>query len=194
MDALHPAAEPLSAEARRTLVALAHGAVEAAARARGSEPHAPEPVALPDLVRPAGCFVTLYVDGQLKGCLGTFDASRPLLRGVVEMARAAATRDPRFSPVEPSDLPRLKLSISVLSPLRPIADVGEIEIGRHGLEISRGHRRGVLLPQVAVEHGMDRDAFLAETCLKAGLASDAWKEPETRIRVFEAEVFGDGPP
>jgi AmmeMemoRadiSam system protein A len=107
------------------------------------------------------------------------------------MASAAATRDPRFPPIDVTDLPAMTVEISVLSPDVIIHRREEIVVGRHGLDVRRGGARGLLLPQVAVEHGLDRDAFLAATCRKAGLPADAWHDDATEIRVFEAEVFGD---
>ena len=127
----------------------------------------------------------------LKGCIGSFEAQRSLWETVHEMATAAATRDPRFAPVGARDLGRLDVEISVLSPPRLLRDPADIEIGRHGLEIRRGGARGLLLPQVATDHRLDRETFLSETCRKAGLPPDAWRHPETEIRVFEADVFGE---
>jgi len=107
------------------------------------------------------------------------------------MATAAATRDPRFPPLAARDLPGLTVDVSVLAPPRRIRDSAEIELGKHGLEIRRGPRRGLLLPQVATDHDLDRETFLAETCRKAGLPAGAWREADTEIWAFEAEVFGD---
>jgi len=107
------------------------------------------------------------------------------------MAAAAATRDPRFPPIDTADLKTMTVEISVLTPDVVIHRPEEIEIGRHGLDIRRGAARGLLLPQVAVEHGLDREKFLAATCRKAGLPATAWHDADTEIRVFEADVFGD---
>ena len=147
-----------------------------------------------DLSLEAGVFVSLHKSGQLRGCIGSFDTTRPVTSQVEEMAVAAATRDPRFSSVTPSEVEALDIEISVLTSPRVIEDPKEIEVGTHGLIISRGYRRGVLLPQVAVEHRWDREAFLAHTCHKAGLPPDAWKDQETSIEVFTAEVFGEASP
>jgi len=137
-----------------------------------------------------GAFVTLHRGEELRGCIGTFDANTPLLDTVQRMAVAAATQDPRFTRVRLEELPDLKLEISVLSPLAPIAPE-EIQIGRHGLYLSRGNNHGVLLPQVAVEHGWDRETFLTHTCVKAGLPRHAWREPDTLIEGFTADVFSE---
>ena len=138
-----------------------------------------------------GAFVSLKKRGHLRGCIGLIEAKKPLARTVEEMAVAAAFQDPRFEPVRREELKDLKLEISVLTPLRRIADVGEIEVGIHGLYIRKGIRAGLLLPQVATEYGWDRDTFLRETCCKAGLAPDAWRDPETEIYRFSADVFGE---
>jgi AmmeMemoRadiSam system protein A len=145
----------------------------------------------PALAATGAAFVTLHVGGALRGCIGTSERRRSLWRVVGDMASAAATRDPRFPPIDVTDLPAMTVEISVLSPDVIIHRREEIVVGRHGLDVRRGGARGLLLPQVAVEHGLDRDAFLAATCRKAGLPADAWHDDATEIRVFEAEVFGD---
>lgn len=150
-----------------------------------------QPATTPALERPGGAFVTLHEHGQLRGCIGTFTSPRPLVATVQEMALSSSQRDPRFPPVQLGELEEIDIEISVLSPLREIQDVSQIEVGRHGIYITRGLRSGVLLPQVATEYGWDRDTFLEHTCLKAGLPPDAWKLDDTRIEVFEAEVFGE---
>ena len=180
----------LSPADRRRLIAHARAAVAtriggARAAAGDGDPGAP------GLASPGAAFVTLHVDGALRGCIGTSERRRSLWRVVGEMASAAATRDPRFPPIDVIDLPAMTVEISVLSPELRIHQPEEIEIGRHGLDIRRGGARGLLLPQVAVEHGFDREKFLAATCRKAGLPADAWHDETTEIRVFEAEVFGD---
>lgn len=139
----------------------------------------------------AGAFVSLHKKGSLRGCIGTFDTTSPIVKQVEEMAVAAATRDPRFSPVSESELDDLDIEISVLTPAREIEDIDEIHVGSHGLIISRGFQKGVLLPQVATEYGWDRETFLRHTCRKAGLPEDAWKDPNTKIELFTAEVFGE---
>jgi AmmeMemoRadiSam system protein A len=142
------------------------------------------------LKKDAGAFVSLHKNNRLRGCIGVFSSKEPLWKTVQENAVAAAFRDPRFAPVEADELPQIDIEISVLSPLRQITDVNEIEVGRHGIFIMQGRNRGVLLPQVAVEYGFDREAFLAETCLKADLPEDAW-EKGASIYIFEAEIFGE---
>jgi AmmeMemoRadiSam system protein A len=139
-----------------------------------------------------GAFVTLHKMGRLRGCIGYLESLKPLCRTVGECTVAAALHDPRFDPVTPEELPSLHLEISVLSPLVEITP-DEVEVGRHGLLISRGGRRGVLLPQVAVEWKWSREQFLEETCLKAGLPPDAWRHG-ARIQAFTAQVFGEPHP
>jgi AmmeMemoRadiSam system protein A len=181
----------LTAAQRRALLDLARRAVRDAAQGRGDDE---EPEAAPEgleLNRRGAAFVTLRVGGALRGCIGSFEARAPLWRTVHEMATAAATRDPRFPPLAPRDLPELSLEISVLGPARRVEGPADIEIGRHGLEVRRGFARGLLLPQVAADHHLDRESFLAETCRKAGLRPDAWRQSGTEVSVFEAEVFGD---
>lgn len=143
------------------------------------------------LAEPGAAFVTLFVAGELRGCIGTAERLRPLHRVVTDMARAAATRDWRFPALAAGDLASLTIEISVLSAERSIQAPGEIEIGRHGIDLRLGPARGLLLPQVAEEHGFDAERFLIETCRKADLPADAWKDPQADIRVFEAEVFGE---
>lgn len=143
------------------------------------------------LLAPAGAFVTLHVDGRLRGCLGHIESVDPLWRTVAELAASAATRDPRFPPLRREELLRTAIEISVLTPRKPVADPTAIEVGLDGLVVSYGARRGLLLPQVPVEHGWDRETFLGETCRKAGLPVDAWREPAVRIERFRAQVFGE---
>jgi AmmeMemoRadiSam system protein A len=152
---------------------------------------ATDDAASPALTAPGAAFVTLHVGGRLRGCIGTIERRRPLWQVVAEMAAAAATRDPRFPPIEAADLGALTVEISVLAPDVVIARPEDIEIGRHGLDVRRDGVRGLLLPQVAVEHRLNGERFLAETCRKAGLPSDAWRDAGTEIRAFEADVFGD---
>jgi AmmeMemoRadiSam system protein B/AmmeMemoRadiSam system protein A len=146
---------------------------------------------MPGLERPLGAFVTLHKNGQLRGCIGRFEPDIPIYEVVMEMAVAAATQDYRFSPVSEKELDRIDYEISVLSPLRKVASWKEIEIGKHGVEVARGMRRGVFLPQVATETGWDLETFMNTLCeQKAGLPADAWKDPKTDIFVFTAQVFG----
>jgi AmmeMemoRadiSam system protein A len=141
------------------------------------------------LAAPGAAFVTLTKNGRLRGCIGFTEAVAPLFKVVQECAVAAATEDPRFPPVSPKELPSLRVEISVITPLFPIRPE-EVEVGRHGLMVSQGRMRGLLLPQVPVEWGWDREEFLDQTCLKAGLPPSAWRHGAT-LEAFTAEVFGE---
>ena len=136
-----------------------------------------------------GAFVTIHKKGQLRGCIGYIEGHGPLHKTIEDMAEAAAFRDPRFSPVRESELPELEFEISVLTPLRKIKDVNEIQVGKHGIYLKKGWYSGLLLPQVATEYGWDRQTFLEHTCQKAGLPSTAWKEKESEIYIFSADIF-----
>ena len=138
-----------------------------------------------------GAFVTLKKRGHLRGCIGYIKAVKPLWETVQEMAMAAAFHDPRFPSLKSEELKDLSLEISVLSPLQRIKNINEIVVGKHGLYIVRGYNSGLLLPQVAVEYGWDRETFLRETCYKAGLPPQAWMDKETEIYFFSADYFGD---
>lgn len=145
----------------------------------------------PALSVQAGAFVTLHLDGDLRGCIGRIVSTDPLIHLVREMAQAAAFSDPRFRPLTSDEYKRIDLEISVLSPPEPVADIQSIRPGIHGLIIRRGGRSGLLLPQVATEYGWDRETFLSHTCMKAGLPSDAWKAGDCELLWFTATVFGE---
>lgn len=134
--------------------------------------------------------MTLKRRGQLRGCIGYIEAVKPLWKTLEDCTGSAAKNDYRFNPVEPEELPDIHIEISVLTPLQVIEDVSVIEVGRHGILISKGMSRGLLLPQVAVEYGWDREQFLRHTCRKAGLPEDSWKKG-ARIEIFSADVFGE---
>ena len=134
-----------------------------------------------------GVFVTLTAGGRLRGCIGVIEAKATLGESIVRCATESALDDPRFSPMQPEELSGLEIEVSLLSPLERIQPE-QVEIGRHGLLVEQGYRRGLLLPQVAVEHHLDREQFLRETCYKAGLPRDAWETPETRIYRFSCEI------
>jgi len=149
----------------------------------------PQPPAGGVVEWPCGVFVSIHRDGALRGCLGRLEPG-PLSDTIVHLAAVVADSDPRFDPVRPDELNSLEIDISVLTPSREIATIDEIEVGRHGLIVEQGWRRGLLLPQVATEHRWSAAAFVEHTCLKAGLPRDAWAHG-ARLLVFEAEVFGD---
>ena len=148
----------------------------------------------PFLHVPGGAFVTLRVGRRLRGCIGRLPSAAipvSLAEAVATCARSAALEDPRFSPVAPGELSQIEIELSLLSPLFDIPPE-EIVAGRHGLFVSRGPSRGVLLPQVATEFQWTASRFLEETCVKAGLARDAWNLTGTRIEAFTAEIFSEG--
>lgn len=176
----------LSEQERAELHALARKVIEA--RCRGIDAPKCE-TASQKLKQPSGVFVTVYKNGELRGCIGHVIARKPLVEAVSEMAEAAAFQDPRFTPVRRDELGDLKIEISVLTPLQKIQSPEEIEVGKHGLIIKQGGSMGLLLPQVATEYGWDRTAFLENTCRKAGLPRNAWKEKDAEIFVFSADVF-----
>jgi uncharacterized protein len=136
-----------------------------------------------------GAFTTLHLGGKLRGCVGYVLPVYPLFETIADNAAAAAFKDSRFNPVTLSEVPQLQIEISVLSQLSPIAPE-DVILGLHGLVVSLGTRRGLLLPQVPIEWNWDRDTFLAQTCRKAGLAADAWKQGAV-LEAFTAEIFGD---
>jgi AmmeMemoRadiSam system protein A len=171
---------------RKSLLGIARRALEGYVGA-GEIPSGEAPQG--KLAAPGPAFVTLTKNGRLRGCIGYTEAVAPLFRVVQECAVAAATEDPRFPPVSPRELPSLRIEISVLTPLFPIRPE-EVEVGRHGLMVARGRMRGLLLPQVPVEWGWDRETFLDQACVKAGLPPSAWRHGAT-LRAFTAEVFGE---
>src|SRR3954454_20678663 len=177
----------LTPSQKRALLTLAREAVKA--RVAGAS--APDARAT-DLPAASGVFVTIKRGEELRGCLGTLESNGELAEDVARCAADAATRDPRFDRVAASELSNLSLEVSVLGPLEPVdpMEAGAIVIGRHGLVAEHGHRRGLLLPQVAAERGWTVDEFLQQTCLKAGLSADVWRRG-ARIWRFDAEVFGE---
>jgi AmmeMemoRadiSam system protein A len=174
-----------SREERSLLLKLAREAIASALENREISLTPPSS----HLAEPRGAFTTLYDRGNLRGCVGYVLPTASLYRTIADTARSAAFEDTRFWPVAAEELPDLEISLSILSLPQPIQPE-QIEIGRHGLLISQGGHRGLLLPQVPGDHGWDRLAFLQQTCKKAGLPPDAW-EHEAKIEAFTAEVFGD---
>jgi AmmeMemoRadiSam system protein A len=177
----------LSAKDKTTLMNIARTTIEDCVKGE----KVPEfEVDSPILKEKRGAFVTIRENGQLRGCIGYIEAIKPLYITIREMAQAAALNDPRFNPVSPQELPSLDLEISVLTPLKKIKDVSEIQIGRHGVLLKKGYYQGVFLPQVATEQGWDRTTFLNELCYKAGINDpNCWREKDTELFIFSAEVF-----
>jgi AmmeMemoRadiSam system protein A len=175
-------------EERELLLQLAHRSIEAALSGRKLDLTPPTA----HLAEMRGAFTTLHLDGRLRGCIGYVIPVHSLYQTVAETAEAAAFDDPRFQPVTDEEAPQLSIEISVLSPLRPIRPE-EVVTGVHGLIVTKGGRRGLLLPQVPVEWHWDRETFLSQTCLKAGLPPDAWRQ-DIYLQAFTAEVFGEVSP
>ncbi len=177
----------LGPEEQKELLTMAKETVERKVRGEPLPKYEPKARTLKE---ERGVFVTLRKSGRLRGCIGYIRAIKPLYLAVPDMAVAASTGDPRFPPVTEEELPELDLEISVLSPLKRVEDPNQIEVGRHGIYIVKGPYSGLLLPQVATEYGWDRMTFLEETCHKAGLPSDGWKE-DAQIYTFSAQIFSE---
>lgn len=177
----------LTDQEKAELLALARKSVEY--MIENKEPYAPTAPASETLNREYGAFTTLTEDGKLRGCIGYTSPTKPLYMTVRDTATLAALRDPRFAPVTAAELPRLAYEISVLSPLRRVTDVEQIKVGRDGLIMKNGDSEGLLLPQVPVEQNWDRQTFLEQTCRKAGMDVNCWKDEDTDIFSFTAVVF-----
>jgi len=181
------ALDMLTTEDRSSLLTIAREAIRAALLRQPFDPgdrHISEA-----LLRPAGAFVTLETDGELRGCIGSIAATEPLYLAVARNAVSAAFRDPRFFPVTALEAEGLAIEISVMGPIERVSNWETIVIGRDGLIVRQGGRTGLLLPQVAVEWGWDRDAFLSQTCVKAGLDPRCWQDSSCLVEKFSAEVF-----
>jgi len=176
-------------EQKQTLLKVAHDTVEAVIRQKKTaKPESDDS----ELNAQCGCFVTLKNRGRLRGCIGQFTSDSPLIELVAEMARASATGDPRFfsDPITAGELEKLDVEISVLSPLKRTDDPLSLKLGVDGIYIKRDRMSGCFLPQVATETGWSKEEFLSYCCShKAGLAADAWKDPETQVYLFTAEAF-----
>jgi hypothetical protein len=176
----------LNAQEKKSLHHIAKTVIENKVRGKA----VPEfKIESPILKENRGAFVTIQKRGQLRGCIGYIEGHGPLHKTIEEMAEAAAFRDPRFTPVTEKELPEIEIEISVLTPLKKIIDVNEIQVGKHGIIIKKGGFSGVLLPQVATDYGWDRKTFLEHTCQKAGLPPNAWKDKDTEIYIFSADIF-----
>jgi AmmeMemoRadiSam system protein A len=175
---------------KQTLLKVAHDTVEAAIKRKPTKvPQSGDP----DLNAHCGCFVTLKNHGRLRGCIGNFISDSPLIELVAEMAKASATSDPRFlaDQIRTAELDQLDVEISVLSPLQKTSKPLNLQLGVDGIYIKKGRASGCFLPQVATETGWSKEEFLSYCCShKAGLAPDAWKNPETEVYLFTADVFG----
>jgi AmmeMemoRadiSam system protein A len=176
---------------KQTLLGVARDTVGAVISGeRAEKPRSDDP----ELNAPCGCFVTLKNKGRLRGCIGQFISESPLIELIAEMAKASATGDPRFfaDRITPAELEELDIEISVLSPLQRADEPLSLRLGVDGIYIKKGPASGCFLPQVATETGWSKEEFLSYCCAhKAGLAAEAWKDPETEVYLFTADVFGE---
>lgn len=176
----------LSESEKRYLLQAARCSIDAALN--GTWVYTPEDVP-ESLTKPCGAFVTLRIGEELRGCIGYIESANSLIDTVQDAAAKAALEDVRFLPVMSNELPKISIEISILSPVQQIESIEQIEVGTHGLIVEYGHFRGLLLPQVATEHGWDRETFVSQTCRKAGLPPTIWKNPQVKIYTFTAEIF-----
>ena len=167
--------------ARQALQARVHGSSSTPALERGGV-----------FDEPRGAFVTLHRRGELRGCLGRVDVAAPLIETIADLAAIVADSDPRFEEVTPQELPDIEIEISILTPEQEVLSIEEIEVGRHGVIVEQGYKRGLLLPQVATENGWNVTTFLEHVCRKAFLPADAWRNG-AKIFIFEAQVFAERP-
>lgn len=177
----------LTEDEKRMLLLTARETIRS--RLFGGELSLPSPTA--NMTAQCGAFVTLHKKGKLRGCIGHITGIKPLFTGIQELALSSAFNDPRFPKLSGDEYPDIDIEISVLTPLETIDSPDEVEVGKHGILITKGFRSGVLLPQVATEQGWDREAFLSYTCRKAGLPEACWRDEETVIQVFSAIIFGE---
>ena len=177
----------LPADSQKRLLQIARQTLTEFVRGRARAVSQPEdPYLQADVY---GAFVSLYKGEELRGCVGNCTPRRPLYETVIDVTEAAASRDSRVAPIVEFELDEIRLDITVISPLEKIAQPLDLEVGKHGLFIARAGKRGVLLPQVAREHGWDRETFLAQTCVKAGLPKDAWLSADTEVSTFTALII-----
>ncbi len=178
----------LSDDEKRELLRIARATLKEWLSSGHVPPGAPHKQSL---LAPAGVFVSLHDRDDLRGCIGTTAEAQPLYRAVQDMAVSAATRDPRFEPVRAEELNLVSIEISVLGGRRRVFRPEEIEVGKDGLHLVKGHRKGLLLPQVAVDQGWDASTFFGKTCEKAGLPRADWQSPEAVMEAFSAQVFDE---
>lgn len=179
----------LTSSQRAALLATARRSIETYLHDGGTD--AEPPIIERELEKPGAAFVTLTLDGDLRGCIGYSEPLYPLHEAVARCAVTAASRDCRFAPITLQEFSGVTISISALSPIQKLDRMEQLEPGRHGLLIVGREHRGLLLPQVAAERGWDRETFLGETCRKAGLPTDAWKDEGVEAFVFEAQIFSE---
>jgi AmmeMemoRadiSam system protein A len=178
----------LTDEEKQELVRIARATLKEFVRSGRVPPGKPH---RETLIAKAGVFVTLHRGDELRGCIGTQQETTPLYKTIQEMTVAAASRDSRFPPVGDAELAHITIEISVLGDRRRVSRAHEVEVGRHGLCITYREQRGLLLPQVATEHGWDAETFLCRVCSKAGLPDDSWQHGDALVEVFTAQVFNE---
>lgn len=181
----------LSSEEKKILLEIARRTIDASVHQLPIPDFEDSYSITPSLETKAGAFVTIEIGRMLRGCVGYIQSNDPLYRTVSRAAISAAMHDTRFSPLTLAELKSIEIEISVLSPMQRVEDVDTIETGRHGLMIESGYNHGLLLPQVATEYGWDRKTFLEQTCVKAGLPKNAWKQSSAIIYAFTALVFNE---
>lgn len=179
----------LTSDERRILLEIARDAIRS--RLEGSDPpdHHIDSGALSEH---RGAFVTLTIEGHLRGCIGHVVGVEPLWKSVRSNAVSAAFKDPRFEPLRPDELDVVEIEVSALSQLQEVDDPESIEVGVHGLLVEKEAARGLLLPQVATNNGWNRTTFLEHTCRKAGLEPGCWKHPDATFSTFTVESFAEG--
>jgi AmmeMemoRadiSam system protein A len=178
----------LTLDHKKTLIKIARESITSAVNCRAVPEYRINDSMLNTM---CGAFVTLHLSGNLRGCIGNITAETPLWETVRNMAIESALRDPRFPSISPYELENIDIEISVLSPLKEIKNLEEIKVGKHGLLIKKGFYQGLLLPQVATDYKWDKIQFLEQTCYKAGMSKDCYKQEATEIFIFSAIVFGE---
>jgi AmmeMemoRadiSam system protein A len=182
----------INRDEQEKLLGWVRATIEAAVR--GEAPREIEEAEVPERLRaPHGVFVTLKKDGELRGCIGRMDFERPLWMNALTAAVASALEDPRFPPVQPKELGEIAIEISILNPPEVLPRPEMFDVTRHGIIVEKGWRHGLFLPKVAVEQGWDATKTLEMVCWKAGLPSDAWRDPAARLQVFTAFDFAEEP-
>lgn len=181
----------LNREQQKRVLKLARDTIASCFTKEDPGGYSPGDFADPVFSEKCGAFVTLHIEGRLRGCIGYIKGIKTIPETIIDMAKAAAFQDPRFRPLGKEEYDKIDIEISILSPIEEVGDLADIIVGRDGLIISSSFRSGLLLPQVATEHGWDVSQFLENTCYKAGLPGDAWRKKETKIEKFSAQVFGE---
>jgi uncharacterized protein len=179
----------LTPQEKKMLIALAHFSIESGFRP--THTNIPSSEEFPILTSNAGAFVTITINNKLRGCIGYVQSDDELSKTIMDAAYQAAFHDPRFSPLSEAEFDNIKLEISILSEAFPLLNYEEIILGKHGLILEEGGRKALLLPQVPIEHKLNRDQFLSVLCRKAGLDEEYWKTKKLSLHAFTATVFSE---